>query len=720
MRFLHFAFLSVVAGFLCVIPQFVFAAAGNYTSPLSATATNGLNSIVDHQTPTYGTHDGVIKVYNGDVAMLAYGSCGSILGVPVAYYTATSAGKVCYWYDQHNGLDYNTKSMQGKDVLAAAPGIVRQVGWDTPSDHSKGFGFFVSLYHSVYGQTTLYGHTTSVPQVVHVGDNVTRSQKIAVSGSTGNSTAPHLHFSVYDGDVMATSAFPFSVDPQGWLGSGQDPWTRDNGYLFAVSPTSLSLFTTVASDITSSTTWLPGVYVINGTVNITSGARLNINRDAVIKVQTSTSKLVVADGGILDAEGTASSYIYFTSYKDDSVGGDTNGDATSSTPAAGDWNTIEFDSGASSTIAYAVVRYGGNAASSKMIYNNGGTFALATSTIATSSVWGIYTTSGTTAIVGSDIRGNQIGIAAFRGIINVSSSKIHDNSSNGFNGQGSGSITLTNNTFSNSADAAAYMYIGQGFTFTHSGNTFSGTGKNGFVMDGGTLSTDQHWTKDTMAYVIPANDFVLPAANTFTIDPGCVVKFATTSAKMTIQGTLNAQGTSSSTIYFTSITDDSVGGDTNGDGTATTPASGNWDTVQFDSTASSSLVSTILRYGGYSGLGGSSKIIYNNGGILNLSSIEVATSSNYGVYQGSGTSTIASSQIHHQSTGVYIGGGTSSASSSSFHNNTTFGVNNGTSVTLNFQHNYWGASNGPSGQGSGSGDAVSTFVDYANWLSSWP
>jgi hypothetical protein len=102
------------------------------------------------------------------------------------------------------------------------------------------------------------------------------------------------------------------------------------------------------------------------------------------------------------------------------------------------------------------------------------------------------------------------------------------------------------------------------------------------------------------------------------------------------------------------------------------------------------------------------------------SNAEVATSTKYGIYQAAGSTTTTHSEIHHQTYGLDIQGGTASAASSSFHNNSTYGVFNGLSTTMNFESNYWGASNGPSGQGPGSGDAVSTFVDYANRLSSWP
>ena len=72
-------------------------------------------------------------------------------------------------------------------ILAAAKGRVIQVGW------MAGYGLAVEIDHG-YGITTLYGHASRV--IVQKGQEVTRGDIIARVGSTGISTASHLHYEV--------------------------------------------------------------------------------------------------------------------------------------------------------------------------------------------------------------------------------------------------------------------------------------------------------------------------------------------------------------------------------------------------------------------------------------------------------------------------------------------------------------------------------------------
>nr|WP_276540566.1 peptidoglycan DD-metalloendopeptidase family protein [Salipaludibacillus agaradhaerens] len=106
----------------------------------------------------------------------------------------------------HNGIDYG--SAGGTGIFAAEAGTVvsaRTMG---------GYGKTIIITHVIDGKTyaTLYAHLEAYH--VSVGDRVSRGQNIGEMGSTGNSTAVHLHFEVHPGGYSGSSS---AVDPAPYL-----------------------------------------------------------------------------------------------------------------------------------------------------------------------------------------------------------------------------------------------------------------------------------------------------------------------------------------------------------------------------------------------------------------------------------------------------------------------------------------------------------------------
>ena len=91
-------------------------------------------------------------------------------------------------YRLHDGMDISGYLVNGKPIVAAYSGTVIM------SEYYWGYGNCVQISHGT-GVVTLYAHCSAL--AVKVGDVVSAGQVIAYVGSTGNSTGPHLHFSIF-------------------------------------------------------------------------------------------------------------------------------------------------------------------------------------------------------------------------------------------------------------------------------------------------------------------------------------------------------------------------------------------------------------------------------------------------------------------------------------------------------------------------------------------
>ena len=90
-------------------------------------------------------------------------------------------------------------------MLSTGDGIVAFSGYD------KGFGQKVTINHG-YGYKTIYAHLSKL--LVRQGQKISRGDIIALSGNTGASTGPHMHYEVHKNNVIVNpTAYFFNGKP---------------------------------------------------------------------------------------------------------------------------------------------------------------------------------------------------------------------------------------------------------------------------------------------------------------------------------------------------------------------------------------------------------------------------------------------------------------------------------------------------------------------------
>ncbi|WP_415080980.1 IPT/TIG domain-containing protein [Micropruina sp.] len=372
----------------------------------------------------------------------------------------------------------------------------------------------------------------------------------------------------------------------------------------------------VSGSITEDTTWKADcgtVYHVTGTLWVEGTevgprqikpAKLTVPAGAIVKFDDSASLQV--SSGELVVEGTLTKPAVFTSIHDDTVGGDTNGNGAQTKPKARSWGGIigAPDGGAIRANGLAM-RYGGDITGSY----GGSMLGISPSTVRVTS--STLTDSGSIIVrpvfpfIAYDpivIAGNTL---TSSGTIDVYSEAPADDST---------PIRVSDNSVvgSISAQPAISITAAQLRPSDFTGNTGSNNKVNAFRLYGTLV---ENWTLPTtgLPYIVGTSFRAIGApwdsdglhiakGVTLTVPAGAVLKFQRITQQplafvgIAGEGSLIVNGTAANPVIFTSIHDDTAGGDTNGNGNATQPTAGDWDGLAIRDTGTVNASFLDLRY----------------------------------------------------------------------------------------------------------------------------
>jgi len=451
-------------------------------------------------------------------------------------------------------------------------------------------------------------------------------------------------------------------------------------------------YTTISSGYVAGT-WTIGTYYIAGDITVADDATLSIDAGCVIKFSPGAQLWV---SGTLDVNGEMGNEIIFTSRDDDTYGQTISG--SDGVPTNGDWDGVYFyGSDAHDGIGYfdySRIRYGGSASVSPyagIFYYSDGAGYFKNSIVEKSAYYGMYLS------------------YCDASIISIESSTFQDCGNVGLISDGWSRHSIINSVFNNNTGYGGYLQ--GGILVLYHGNTGSGNTINGMRLDG-TQSENGYWASPGSFPLVMTSDVSISSGVTITIAAGSVFK-ATSSGRLFVSGTVDVNGTSDSIVTFTSLKDDTYGG--NSDGDAGAPAAGDWDGIRLYGDGSYEGTGFFdycrLRYGGVATWGGVyANVEFYKSDAGNFTNSVAEYGGDAGISIESCSPTISYSTIQNNATyGIYAQGGTLSApviTNNTIDNNSNYAVYLNSIVPTAYSGN------------SGTGNTPNTFGWYGDVTSS--